>query len=185
MPLPPLVEPVDALHDDERLRTARHAVLAGLGELGQRRLAAAHVAVVGAGGLGSAVVPALAAAGIGTLTIIDDDEVEASNLQRQVMHRLQDVGSDKVDSAVRVAADLSPHTVVHAVRAWVSADNARELLAGARVVIDGTDTGLTTPVAEHPLPAGKHTVTLELEDGKSVSHSVDVVADELTPVPQS
>jgi adenylyltransferase/sulfurtransferase len=140
MPLPPLVEPVDALPDDERARTARHASLAGLGELGQRRLAAAHVAVVGAGGLGSAVVPALAAGGIGTLTIIDDDEVEASNLQRQVMHRLQDVGSAKVDSAVRVAADLSPHTVVHAVRAWVSADNARELLSGADVVIDGTDT---------------------------------------------
>jgi adenylyltransferase/sulfurtransferase len=136
----PLVEPVDALDDDERARTARHAALAGLGELGQRRLAAAHVAIVGAGGLGSAVVPALAAAGVGTLTIIDDDEVEASNLQRQVMHRMTDVGAPKVDSAVRVAADLSPRTVVHPVRAYLSADNARELLAGAHVVIDGTDT---------------------------------------------
>ncbi len=140
MPVPPLVEPVDVLDEDERARTARHAALAGFGELGQRRLAAAHVAVVGAGGLGSAVVLALAAAGVGRLTIIDDDEVEASNLQRQVMHRGQDVGAPKVDSAVRVAADLSPRTVVHPVRAWLSADNARELLAGAHVVIDGTDT---------------------------------------------
>lgn len=140
MPVPPLVEPVDALDEDERARTARHAALAGFGEIGQRRLAAAHVAVVGAGGLGSAVVLALAAAGVGTLTIIDDDEVEASNLQRQVMHRGQDVGAPKVDSAVRVAADLSPWTVVHAVRAWLSADNARELLADADIVIDGTDT---------------------------------------------
>src|SRR3954447_12219930 len=140
MPLPPLVEPLDALDPDERARTARHASLAGLGEVGQRRLAAAHVAVVGAGGLGSAVVLALAAAGVGTLTIIDDDEVEASNLQRQVMHRMMDVGAQKIDSAVRVAADLSPRTVVHPVRAWLSADNARELLAGAHLVIDGTDT---------------------------------------------
>ena len=140
MTFPPLVEPVDALDDDERVRTARHASLAGFGELGQRRLAAAHVAVVGAGGLGSPVVLALAAAGVGTLTVIDDDAVEASNLQRQVMHRVQDVGEPKIDSAVRVAADLSPRTVVHPVRAWLSADNARELLAGAHVVIDGTDT---------------------------------------------
>ena len=140
MAFPPLVEPVDALDEDERARTARHASLAGFGELGQRRLAAAHVAVVGAGGLGSPVVLALAAAGVGTLTVIDDDEVEASNLQRQVMHRVQDVGEPKVDSAVRVAADLSPRTVVHPVRAWLTADNARELLAGAHVVVDGTDT---------------------------------------------
>src|SRR5207342_2787655 len=128
MPFPPLVEPVAALSADERARTARHTRLAGLGEVGQRRLAAAHVAVVGAGGLGSPVVLALAAAGVGTLTVIDDDDVEASNLQRQVMHRVQDVGEPKIDSAVRVAADLSPRTVVHPVRAWLTADNARELL---------------------------------------------------------
>ena len=140
MPLPPLVEPVDALDEAERARTARHASLAGFGELAQRRLAAAHVAVVGAGGLGSPVVLALAAAGVGTLTVIDDDVVEASNLQRQVMHRVQDVGAPKVDSAVRVAADLSPETVVRPVRAWLTADNARDLLAGADLVIDGTDT---------------------------------------------
>ncbi len=140
MPFPPLVEPVDELPEDERTRTARHAALAGFGELGQRRLAAAHVAVVGAGGLGSPVVLALAAAGIGTLTIIDDDEVAASNLQRQVMHRMQDVGAPKIESAVRVAADLSPRTVVRPVRAWLSAENARELLADAHIVIDGTDT---------------------------------------------
>lgn len=140
MPLPPLVEPVEALSDAERVRTARHHVLAGLGEIGQRRLHAAHVAVVGAGGLGAPVVLALAAAGIGTLTIIDDDDVELSNLQRQVMHRLDDVGRPKVDSAVRVAADLSPETVVRPVRARLASGNAADLLAGADLVIDGTDT---------------------------------------------
>ena len=106
MPLPPLVDPVAALDAAEVERTARHAVLPGFGELAQRRLAAATVAVVGAGGIGSPVVLALAAAGIGTLRVIDDDVVEASNLQRQVMHRLGDVGAPKTASAVRAAADL-------------------------------------------------------------------------------
>lgn len=140
MPLPPLVEPVAALSEAESARTARHQVLAGLGEAGQRRLRAAHVAVVGAGGLGAPVVLALAAAGVGEITIIDDDDVELSNLQRQIMHRHSDVGRPKVDSAVRVAADLSPETVVHAQRARLSSANAAELLAGADLVIDGTDT---------------------------------------------
>jgi len=140
MPLPPLVEPVAALSDAESARTARHQVLSGLGEIGQRRLRAAHVAVVGAGGLGAPVVLALAAAGIGEITVIDDDDVELSNLQRQIMHRRSDVGRPKVDSAIRVAADLSPETVVHAKRARLASGNAVDLLAGADLVIDGTDT---------------------------------------------
>lgn len=149
MPMPPLVEPVADLPDDERTRTARHASLAGFGDEAQRRLAAAHVAVVGAGGLGSPTVMALAAAGVGALTVIDDDEVEASNLQRQVMHRVTDVGRAKVASAVRVAADLSPHTVVHVRQTRLTPDNAIELLSGAHVVVDGTDTFETrTAVAD-------------------------------------
>ncbi|KQZ83093.1 thiamine biosynthesis protein ThiF [Microbacterium sp. Root166] len=140
MPFPPLVAPVETLDDAERTRTARHVALAGFGDIAQRRLAAAHVAVVGAGGLGSPTVLALAAAGVGTLTVIDDDEVEASNLQRQVMHRVADVGRPKVDSAVRVAGDLSPGTVVRPVAVRLTPDNAAELLAGAHVVVDGTDT---------------------------------------------
>src|SRR5687768_217028 len=140
MAFPPLVEPVAELADAERTRTARHRVLAGFGDEAQRRLAGAHVAVVGAGGLGSPAVLALAAAGVGTLTVIDDDVVEASNLQRQVMHRVADVGALKVDSAVRVSADLSPATVVRAVPRRITGDTACEMLAGADVVIDGSDT---------------------------------------------
>ena len=138
MPLPPLVEPVAALGEAERARTARHAALAGFGELAQRRLAAANVAVIGAGGLGSPVVLALAAAGVGTLTVIDDDTVEASNLQRQVMHRRADVGALKTASAERVAADLSDTVVVPVVER-LTRENAAELLAGADLVIDGSD----------------------------------------------
>ncbi|MBD7956196.1 ThiF family adenylyltransferase [Microbacterium sp. Sa4CUA7] len=140
MSLPPLVEPVAALSPTEAARTARHRALAGLGDLGQRRLAAAHVAVVGAGGLGSPVVLALAAAGVGTLTVIDDDDVDHSNLHRQVMHRHADIGAPKVDSATRGAADLSPTTTVRTVRERLTPGNADRLLAGAHLVIDGTDT---------------------------------------------
>ncbi|WP_110589142.1 ThiF family adenylyltransferase [Microbacterium suaedae] len=143
MTLPPLVEPVAALSADEAARTARHAVLYPLGETGQRRLAAAHVAIVGAGGLGSPAVLALAAAGVGRLTVIDDDDVEHSNLQRQVLHRVSDVGAPKVDSAVRAAADLAPDCVVTPLRKRLDPDNARQLLAGADVVLDGSDTFAT------------------------------------------
>jgi adenylyltransferase/sulfurtransferase len=140
MSFSPLVEPVAALSESERARTVRHASLAGFGELGQRRLRAAHVAVVGAGGLGSPVLLALAAAGVGTLTVIDDDAVEASNLQRQVIHSLADVGQPKVDSAARRIAGLSPETEVRGRKTRIDAANARDLLAGADLVIDGSDT---------------------------------------------
>lgn len=146
MPLPPLVDPVGARDDDERARTHRHAVLRGFGEISQRRVAGAHVAIVGAGGLGSPAVLALAAAGVGTLTVIDDDRVDIANLQRQVLHRLSDVGLRKVDSAVRAAADLSPSTIVHAVPRRVDAGNAEEILRGADVVLDGSDTFATRAV---------------------------------------
>ncbi|PZU40244.1 MAG: hypothetical protein DI573_04705 [Microbacterium sp.] len=140
MRLPPLVEPVDELSENERARTARHIRLAPLGELGQRRLAAAHVAVVGAGGLGSPVILALAAAGVGTLTVIDDDIVEASNLQRQVIHSLAALGQPKVDSARAVIAGLSPQTRVVTRNTRLSEANAADLLHGADLVIDGSDT---------------------------------------------
>ncbi len=140
MRLPPLVEPVAHLDAHEAERTGRHAVLAGFGEVGQRRLAGAHVAIVGAGGLGAPAVLALAAAGVGQLTVIDDDTVELSNLQRQVMHRIADIGAPKVESAVRVAAELAPAVRVHAVCERLTGANASDLLAAADVVIDGTDT---------------------------------------------
>lgn len=140
MSFPPLVEPVAALSESERARTVRHASLAGFGELGQRRLRAAHVAVIGAGGLGSPVLLALAAAGVGTLTVIDDDVVEASNLQRQVIHSLADVGEAKVDSAAQRIAGLSPETEVRGHRTRIDSVNAQDLLAGADLVIDGSDT---------------------------------------------
>ncbi len=138
MSVPALVAPLDALSDAENLRTARHQRLAGLGPEGQRRIAAARIGVIGAGGLGSPVILALAAAGVGELVVFDDDDVDASNLQRQVIHRHQDVGHPKTASAERVAADLS-ETRVRCVRTRLTDDNAVELLEGVDLVLDGTD----------------------------------------------
>lgn len=143
MPLTPLVAPVAELSEQERARTHRHATLRGFGELAQRRLAAAHVAIVGAGALGSPAVLALCAAGVGTLTVIDDDAVDLSNLQRQVLHRAADIGAPKVASAVRAATDLAAPTRVNAMARRLDASNVDTLLAGADLVLDGSDTFAT------------------------------------------
>lgn len=127
------------LSEAERVRYARHLTTAHLGEVGQGRLRAARVTVVGAGGLGSPVLTYLTAAGVGHLTVLDDDVVEVHNLQRQVLHGHADVGRPKVESAAhRLAAlDASTQLTTHQVR--VVPDNARGLLADADVVVDATD----------------------------------------------
>ncbi|WP_029260051.1 MULTISPECIES: HesA/MoeB/ThiF family protein [unclassified Microbacterium] len=139
----PLVAPAPVLEPEELVRTARHAVLAGIGEEGQRRLNAAHVTIVGAGGLGSPVLLALAAAGVGSLTVIDDDVVELTNLQRQLAHRVEDIGTRKTASAARAITALAPHTVVTPVPERLDASNAERLLTGAHVVVDTSDTFAT------------------------------------------
>lgn len=129
-------------------RYARQRVLPGFGAAGQRRLAEAHIVVLGAGGLGSAVVPVLAAAGVGRLTIVDDDIVDVTNLHRQLLHAPADVGRTKVDSAADAAAALSPETAVRPVPYRFTAENADGLLADADLVIDGTDDLPTLYVAD-------------------------------------
>lgn len=135
----PLVEPGPQLTREQAARASRHVLLPGLGVTGQRRLRAARVLVVGAGGLGAPVLQYLAAAGIGTLGVVDDDVVDVSNLQRQVIHGTADVGRPKVDSARDAVAALDPsvEVVTHPVR--LDDENADALLAGYDVVVDGTD----------------------------------------------
>lgn len=140
MSLPPLVEPLAALAPREAGRTDRQRRLPEIGELGQRRLAAARVVVVGAGGLGAPALTYLAAAGVGTIGIVDDDVVEMSNLHRQPVHGVGDLGRPKVDSAARTVAQLAPDAVVHRHRVRLGPENAAELLAGYDLVVDGTDT---------------------------------------------
>ncbi|MBM7506068.1 ThiF family adenylyltransferase [Agromyces aurantiacus] len=134
--------------DPGALRYARQRVLPGFGTAGQRRLAEAHVVVLGAGGLGSAVIPPLAAAGIGRLTIIDDDRVEITNLHRQTLHADADVGRRKVDSARDAAARLAPDADIRGLPVRFDEHDADELLADADLVIDGTDDVLTRYVAD-------------------------------------
>jgi adenylyltransferase/sulfurtransferase len=128
-----------ALSDDELDRYARHIVLPQVGGVGQQRLKAANVAVVGAGGIGAAVIPALAGAGVGRLTIIDGDTVELSNLQRQPLYRTDDVGRAKADLAAAFVADRNPHCDVRTAAERVAPANAERLLAGHDLIIDGTD----------------------------------------------
>lgn len=127
------------LSDEELERYARHIVLPQLGGIGQRKLKAASIAIVGSGGIGSAAIPALAGAGIGRLTIIDDDVVDRTNLQRQPIFRDDQVGQSKAALAAEFVAGLNPHVHVQAVVERLTADNAEALLSGHDLVIDGCD----------------------------------------------
>ncbi|WP_353808931.1 ThiF family adenylyltransferase [Agromyces sp. SYSU T00194] len=129
-------------------RYQRQRILPGVGPGGQEALAAAHVVVLGAGGLGSAVVPVLVAAGVGRVTIVDDDVVDETNLHRQVLHGIADVGRAKVESAADAAQTLSPETLVQPHAARFTEANADALLEDADLVVDGTDDIRTRYVAD-------------------------------------
>lgn len=130
---------MSALSDEELDRYARHLVLPQIGGVGQRRLKGARVVVVGAGGVGSAAIPAFAGAGIGRITIIDDDVVDRSNLQRQALFRDDQVGQSKAEKAAEFAQALNPAIVVEGIAARLDAGNAESLLDGHDLVLDGCD----------------------------------------------
>jgi molybdopterin/thiamine biosynthesis adenylyltransferase len=149
-----------ALSDDELERYARHIVLAEIGGAGQQKLKAARVLVIGAGGLGAPVIQYLAAAGIGTIGIVDDDIVALSNLQRQVIHATGSVGISKVKSAAEAISRINPHvrTECHDIR--IAEDNAAELIGQYDVVVDGSDNFTTRyTVADTAADAGVPLVT--------------------------
>jgi len=127
------------LSNAEHLRYHRHILLPQVGEEGQRRLKAARVLVVGAGGLGSPAAIYLAAAGVGTIGIVDGDVVDVSNLQRQILHDTSDVGRLKVDSARDRMAAINPEVRVEIHPVRLTASNALEILREYHVVVDGTD----------------------------------------------
>ena len=131
------------LTDDELTRYARHIVLREVGGAGQMKLRGARVAVVGAGGIGVRVLQYLAAAGIGALTVIDDDVVNVSNLQRQVLYGTGDVGSSKALLATRRLFEINPFVAVTPVTLRLDGDNAEALLSGHDVVVDGSDSFAT------------------------------------------
>jgi adenylyltransferase/sulfurtransferase len=137
--MPHLPPPPARLSPDELQRYHRHLILPEIGEDGQRRLKAARVLLIGAGGLGSPAALYLAAAGVGALGIVDADEVELSNLQRQVLHDTESVGVPKVDSAVSRLRAINPHVDVIAHRARLTSTNAMGLLSAYDVIVDGSD----------------------------------------------
>ncbi len=139
MNIAPLVPPGPELSAGEIRRYARHLVMPEIGTIGQRRLSAARVLCVGAGGLGSPVLMYLAAAGVGTLGIVDFDVVDESNLARQVIHGQSDIGRKKVESAAAKVAEINPfvNVVVHDVR--LDRGNVLELFEGYDLIVDGTD----------------------------------------------
>ncbi len=127
------------LSADELERYARHIVLRDVGGPGQAKLKAARVLVIGAGGLGAPVLMYLAAAGVGTLGIVDDDAVSLSNLQRQIIHATPDIGHAKVASAAARIAALNPHVKVERHATRIDAGNAMTLIAAYDLVVDGSD----------------------------------------------
>jgi molybdopterin/thiamine biosynthesis adenylyltransferase len=125
--------------DDQLERYARHIVLREIGGAGQARLRGAHVAIIGAGGIGCPAIAYLASAGIGTLRVIDGDEVSLSNLQRQILFGADDVGTPKAEAARAAAHRLNPDCHVIPINQRVDADNAATLLREADIILDGCD----------------------------------------------
>jgi molybdopterin/thiamine biosynthesis adenylyltransferase/rhodanese-related sulfurtransferase len=137
--LPPLVSPADDLTVDEVRRYSRHLIIPDVGKTGQRRLKNARVLCVGAGGLGSPALMYLAAAGVGTLGIIDFDVVDESNLQRQIIHGQSDIGRSKAVSAMETVAEINPHVNVVLHEERLDSDNAMRIFEPYDLIVDGTD----------------------------------------------
>jgi adenylyltransferase/sulfurtransferase len=128
-----------ALSDEELDRYARHIVLPQVGGAGQLRLKSARIAIVGAGGIGAGVIPALTGAGVGHLTIIDDDRVDLSNLQRQPLYTTDQLEERKVDLAARYVGKRNPHVECRTVADRIEPANVDAILSGHDLIIDGTD----------------------------------------------
>jgi sulfur-carrier protein adenylyltransferase/sulfurtransferase len=139
MPLPPLVEPAAELTKEEVARYSRHLIIPDVGVEGQKRLKNAKVLVVGAGGLGSPALLYLAAAGVGTLGIVEFDEVDESNLQRQIIHGQSDLGRPKAESARDSIAEANPFVKVNLHQVHLNSENALDVFSGYDLILDGTD----------------------------------------------
>jgi molybdopterin/thiamine biosynthesis adenylyltransferase/rhodanese-related sulfurtransferase len=138
-PLPPLVEPAAELTREEVARYSRHLIIPDLGVVGQKRLKNARVLVIGAGGLGSPTLMYLAAAGVGTIGIVEFDVVDESNLQRQIIHGQSDIGRSKAESARDTLLEINPLVTVRLHEVRLEPDNAVELFEQYDLIIDGTD----------------------------------------------
>ena len=139
MSLPPLVEPAESLTREEVMRYSRHLIIPDVTTVGQKRLKNAKVLAVGAGGLGSPTLMYLAAAGVGTLGIVDFDIVDESNLQRQIIHGQSDIGTSKAQSARRSVNEINPLVTVNVHEERLDSTNVMEIFAQYDLIVDGTD----------------------------------------------
>ena len=139
MSLQPLVEPAESLSVDEVRRYSRHLIIPDVGMTGQKRLKNAKVLCVGAGGLGSPALMYLAAAGVGTLGIVEFDTVDESNLQRQIIHGQSDIGRSKAESARDSVLEINPYVTVNLHELRLDSSNVMELFAQYDLIVDGTD----------------------------------------------
>lgn len=139
MSLPPLVEPAAELTVDEVRRYSRHLIIPDVGMSGQKRLKNARVLCIGAGGLGSPALMYLAAAGVGTLGIVEFDTVDESNLQRQIIHRQSTIGQSKAESAASVVRDINPYVNIEIHEMRLDSSNVMDLFAQYDLIVDGTD----------------------------------------------
>src|SRR3954464_13482725 len=139
MALPPLVEPAAELSKEEVERYSRHLIIPDVGMAGQKRLKNAKVLVVGAGGLGSPALMYLAAAGVGTLGIVEFDTVDESNLQRQIIHGQSDIGRSKAESARDSIKETNPFVEVRLHETRLEADNVLDIFRDYDLILDGTD----------------------------------------------
>jgi molybdopterin/thiamine biosynthesis adenylyltransferase len=127
------------MNDEQLLRYSRHLLLDEIDVAGQETLLGSHVLIIGAGGLGSAAAPYLAAAGVGKITLVDHDQVELTNLQRQIMHTQNSIGKKKVESGKQFLQNLNPALTINAIAEKATEDLLKELLPTAHLVLDCTD----------------------------------------------
>jgi molybdopterin/thiamine biosynthesis adenylyltransferase len=143
------------LSDDQLERYARHIVLKEIGGAGQVKLVNAHLLLIGAGGIGCPAIQYLAASGVGRLTVIDDDQVSLSNLQRQILYGNEDIGNDKVDVAGKAARAINPDVAFVPLKQRLTARNGRAFLEGVDAVLDGSDNFTTRLIVNDLCHAAK------------------------------
>lgn len=153
------------MNDQQLLRYSRHILLDQIGIEGQQKILAAHALIIGAGGLGSPVALYLTSAGIGKLTIVDDDEVDLTNLQRQILHTTERIGQSKVSSAVMSLGQINPEVIVHALKERLQGERLEELVRSASVVLDCSDNFKT----RHAINAACVKFSVPLVSGAAIS----------------
>ena len=142
------------LSDQQLDRYARHIVLRDIGGAGQSKLLSSHVLLIGAGGIGCPAIQYLAGAGVGTISVVDDDVVSLSNLQRQILYSENDIGTEKVDAAGAAVARLNPDVTFHGIKQRIDRSTSADILTGVDVVIDGCDNFATRLIVnDHCLAA--------------------------------